>query len=101
MPSIIVPVSEKFREEASRHLAWVNWSELSREESRMKLIFEVFMKTGKISEEDCKFCESIDWHPVDWLPLREEMIRDLEKARKEPHSKPMSVEEFKKRFRIS
>ena len=101
MPSIIVPVSEKFREEAARHLAWVNWSELSREESRMKLIFEVFLRTRKVSEEDRKFCEDIDWHPVDWLPFKEEFVKEIKRIEKGKHSKLMTVEEFKKRFEIS
>lgn len=98
MPSIIVPVSEKFREETARHLAWVNWSELSREESRMKLIFDGFLKTGKLSEEDSKFCEETDWHPVDWLPLREEFIREIKRIEKGKYSKPMNLEELKKWF---
>jgi hypothetical protein len=100
MVSIIVPLEDKQKRELG-DFPWVNWSEVVREYILQRDIFEDFMRSGKLSEQDQKFCEKIDWHPVDWLPLREELIRDLGRARKEPHSKSMTVEEFKKRFGIS
>ncbi len=52
-----------------------------------KDIFERFMKTGEITDEDWKFCEEINWHPVDELPLKESFIKELEKREKEPFLK--------------
>ena len=75
MACITVSVDKSFKERLGA-FPWVNWSEVSREEAMKKEIFERFLKTRKLSEEDEQFCESIDWHPVDELPMREEQ-RDL------------------------
>ena len=75
MASITLSVSDEFKKEI-KHLAWVNWSELAREETMKKLIFENYMKTGKISDEEWEFCEKVDWHPVDELPLKEEFKKE-------------------------
>jgi len=75
---------------------WVNWSEVGREEMLKREIFERYIKTRKLSKEDEEFCEKIDWHPVDELPLKESFIRELEKAKREPSGKSMSIDEFSK-----
>ena len=77
------------------HFSWVNWSAIAREEVLKKVIFEKYIKTGKLSDEEQQFCDEIDWHPVDWLPLKDSFIKELKKVKKGPHSKPMSAEEFK------
>ncbi|MEA3379027.1 MAG: hypothetical protein U9Q69_05330 [Nanoarchaeota archaeon] len=83
MASITVSMEESFKLELDL-FPWVNWSEVGREESRKKEIFDRYVKTGKVTDEDWNFCEEIDWHPVDELPLREEFIKELEEARKGP-----------------
>jgi hypothetical protein len=75
---------------------WVNWSEVSKEKLNKKRIFEEFIKTGALSEEDQKFCDGIDWYPVDELPLKKEFVKELKKVRKEPAGKAMTVEKFDK-----
>lgn len=59
-----------------------------------KDIFERYIKTGELSDEDWMFCERIDWHPVDELPLKESFVKELEKARDEPSGKSMTLEEL-------
>ena len=59
-----------------------------------KRIFERYIKTGELSDEDWMFCERIDWHPVDELPLKESFVKELEKARDEPSGKSMTLEEL-------
>jgi len=66
------------------------------ENYRKKEIFELYMKTKKISKEDQEFCEEIDWHPVDELPLREDYIKKMKKIDKEPKGKAMTIKEFDK-----
>ena len=61
------------------------------EETKKKLIFEKYLKIGKVSGEDWQFCEEIDWHPVDELPLKEEFVKKLRKIRKEKSIKVKSV----------
>jgi len=100
MVSIIVPLEEEQKRELA-DFPWVNWSEVVREYIMQRDIFEDFMRTGKLSEEDSKFCEETDWHPVDWLPLKEEFVREIKRIEKGKYSKPMTVEEFKKRYGIS
>ena len=36
-------------------------------------------KTGTLTDEEWEFCDKIDWHPVDELPLKEEFIKKMEK----------------------
>ena len=73
---------------------WVNWSELSREEVYKKLIFEGYIKTGEITDEQWKFCEKINWHPVDEFPLKEEFKQELERRKKGRFLKFSSVDEI-------
>ncbi|MFA5888348.1 MAG: hypothetical protein WC852_06590 [Candidatus Nanoarchaeia archaeon] len=84
MVSVTVTITEDAREEL-KSLGWVNWSELAREETKKKVIFDNYMKTGKITKEENEFCEEIDWHPVDELPMREEHRRDGKKAERKAH----------------
>jgi hypothetical protein len=56
-------------------------------------IFEQFIKSGELSAEDQEFCDSIDWYPVDELPLREEYVKKLKQIEKGPHSR-MTLEEL-------
>lgn len=93
MVSITLSVDEKFKEQLKRFL-WVNWSEIAREETIKKLIFEKYLKTGNISDKAWKFCEKIDWHPADELPLKKDFVKRLEKAKKEKSIKVKSVSDI-------
>ncbi len=92
MASITLSLPDRFKAEI-KHFSWVNWSEVAKEEVMKKEIFERYIKTGKLSDEDWTFCESIDWHPVDELPLRDGFIKELEEAKKEKSTKLDSIEE--------
>ena len=60
-------------------------------------IFERYKQTREVTDEDWEFCEAIDWHPVDELPMKESFIKELEEAEKGPFIKFNSAEElFKK-----
>ncbi|MBI2176565.1 hypothetical protein HYU40_04455 [Candidatus Woesearchaeota archaeon] len=96
MASITLPVSDEFRDKL-KSFSWVNWSEIAREETMKKLIFENYVKTGILTDDDWEFCEKIDWHPVDELPIRDEFKRELMKRRKGPFLKFRSVDEIFKR----
>lgn len=90
MASLTLSVTEEMKRELKSFL-WINWSEIAREEAMKKLIFENYIKTGKLSDEEWVFCEKIDWHPVDELPLKEEIKAELEKRRREKTIKVKSV----------
>ena len=92
MASLTLSVSESFRDQL-KHFQWVNWSEIAREEAMKKLIFEDYIKTGSLSDEEWEFCEKKDWHPVDELPLKEEFKREIEKRKKEKFIRLKSVDE--------
>ncbi len=81
MASVILSTSDDLKAKLKR-FSWVNWSEVAREEVRKKEIFENYLKTGKVSDEEWAFCEGIDWHPADELPLKQGYAKKLEKARK-------------------
>jgi len=56
-----------------------------------------FKQTREITDEDWEFCEQINWHPVDELPMKEEFVKELRKREKGPFIKFNSVDElFKK-----
>jgi hypothetical protein len=93
MASITISVSEEFKNRL-REFLWVNWSEIARKEVIKKLIFEKYLKTKELSDREWAFCEKIDWHPVDELPLREEFKKELGKRRKEKGIKFKSVDEI-------
>ncbi len=97
MVSITVTLDDKIKAKIEK-FSWVNWSDLAREEALKKEIFERFIKTGTLTNEDQEFCDSIDWYPVDELPLREEYVKKLKKIEKGPHSKAMNLEELDKWF---
>lgn len=95
MASLTLSVSEEFKNKL-KNFMWVNWSEIAREEAMKKLIFENYMQTGDITDEEWEFCERIDWHPVDELPLKEEFKRELERRRKEKGIKFKNISELRK-----
>ena len=95
MASLTLSVSEEMRNQLKAFL-WVNWSEIAREEAIKKLIFENYIKIGDLSNEEWNFCEKIDWHPVDELPLKEEFIKKLKEIKKEKPIKFKSIDELRK-----
>jgi len=95
MVSITLSVSEDFKKDI-KDFMWVNWSEIGREETIKKLIFENYIKFGRITEEEWRFCEKIDWHPVDELPLKKEFKKMLEKKRKEKGIKFKNIGELRR-----
>ncbi len=92
MAGITVPLEESFRHRMEA-FPWVNWSEAGREDVIKRDIFERYLKTRKLSKEDEEFCERIDWHPVDELPLKKEFIEELKKAESGSHH-AMTLEEL-------
>jgi hypothetical protein len=64
---------------------WVNWSEIARIVATKREIFERYKTGAELTKEDISFCDSLDWHPVDELPLRKEYVEwilKLSKGRK-------------------
>lgn len=95
MVSVTIAVEESVKARVES-FAWVNWSEIAREEALKRELFDKYVKTGKLSDEEWKFCDKLDWIPGDWLPLREEFVEELKRAEKGPHSKAMTAEQFSK-----
>ncbi len=95
MASLTLSVSEEMRSQLKAFL-WVNWSEIAREEAIKKLIFESYIKTGDLNDEEWAFCEKIDWHPVDELPLKEEFIKKMKEVKKERGIKFNNINELRK-----
>lgn len=92
MGCITVSVEKDFKKRLAR-FPWVNWSEIGREEIQKKYIFDKYVKTGNLSIDENEFCERIDWHPVDELPLRKEFIQKMKKVTSKP-SKKMNTKEL-------
>jgi len=93
MVSVTLSITDQFKEQL-KHFSWVNWSEIAKEETRKKLIFEKYLQTGKVSDEDWKFCDEIDWHPVDDLPLKKGFVEKLKKIKKEKSIKISSCSDI-------
>ncbi|MBR9703929.1 hypothetical protein GOV12_00830 [Candidatus Pacearchaeota archaeon] len=58
-----------------------------------------YKETREITGEDWEFCEAIDWHPVDELPMKEEYEKELKERQKGPHSE-MTIKELDKLMKI-
>jgi len=95
MASLTLSVSDEFKNQLKRFI-WVNWSEIAREEALKKFIFENYIKTGSMTDEEWKFCEKIDWHPVDELPLKKEFVKKMKRIRKEKGIKFKNMTELRK-----
>ena len=95
MASLTLSIDEEMKNQLKRFL-WVNWSEIAREETLKKIIFENYIKTGNLQDEEWEFCEKIDWHPVDELPLREEFKKEMEKRKREKGIKFKNMDELRK-----
>lgn len=93
MVSITVPLDRSFKKRLDK-FSWINWSEVGREETLKKDIFDRYIKTGEVTDEDWEFCEKIDWHPVDELPLKKEFKKELKQRKKGPFIKLNSVKEL-------
>jgi len=93
MVSITFPL-EKETITKVEHFSWVNWSDIAREELIKREIFDRYKKTRKITDEDWKFCEKTDWHPVDELPLKEKFLKELKERKKGPFTRFKSVDEI-------
>ena len=98
MTSVTLSVSEEVKTEL-KQFQWVNWSEVAREEITKKLIFENYMRAGTLTDKEWEFCEKIDWHPVDELPLKEEFRKELEKRKKEKSIRVKSVSDIFKNIK--
>jgi hypothetical protein len=93
MASITLSVSAEFKSEIN-HFSWVNWSNVAQEVLQKKEIFERFLKTGTITDQDWEFCDALDWHPVDELPLKESFVKEIQSRKKEKAVRYKSVDEF-------
>jgi len=93
MASITLSVQDPFKEHLKKFI-WINWSEVAREETLKKIIFERYIKTKELSDKEWAFCERIDWHPVDELPFKEEYLKKIEKIKKGKFIRLNSVDEI-------
>ncbi len=73
MATLTIPVDDELYQKI-QDFSWVRWSRVVQEGVRKRKIFETYIRNNTISESDASFCESIDWHPVDELPVKEEII---------------------------
>ena len=98
MACITISVDKTFKERLSK-FPWINWSEIGREELLKRYLFEKYIKTGTLTADEERYCDHIDWHPVDELPLRKEFIHKLKTIKKGSSSKPMAPEQLKRWFK--
>ncbi|MDK2825472.1 MAG: hypothetical protein PWQ63_1563 [Methanolobus sp.] len=79
MSTLTIPIDDELYDKVQT-LSWVKWSRVAQDGIRKRKILEIYIRDKTISEEDAKFCEMIDWHPVDELPIKQELIGKLKKA---------------------
>lgn len=84
MSTLTIPIDDDLYDKIQIH-SWVKWSKVAQDEIRKRKILEIYIRDKIISEEDAEFCEMIDWHPVDELPLKQEIIEKVQKADKKSH----------------
>ncbi|KXS43142.1 MAG: hypothetical protein AWU59_1256 [Methanolobus sp. T82-4] len=84
MPTLTVPIDDELYNRLQTH-SWVKWSKVVQDGIRKRKILEIYIRNKTISEADAEFCEMIDWHPVDELPIKQELIEKLKEADKKPY----------------
>lgn len=82
MVSITVPLERDLKERMEK-LSWVNWSEVGRRAVYKKYLFEKYLAKKRFTSEENEFCEKIDWHPVDELPLKKDFIQKISGRKRE------------------
>ncbi|WP_048065946.1 hypothetical protein [Methanosarcina acetivorans] len=93
MATITLPVPDELYMRME-HFSWVKWSEVARNSIRKREIFEKYLRSGELSDEDAEFCDKTDWHPADELPLREDYVQRLEDLKKETPLKVRDVSDI-------
>ncbi len=81
MSTLTIPIDDKLYDRV-QSFSWVRWSKVVQDGIRKRKIREVYLREKSISEADVAFCEEVDWHPVDELPIRQEVIDKLKKSNK-------------------
>jgi hypothetical protein len=76
MSTLTIPIDDELYDKIQA-FSWVKWSKVAQDGIRKRKILEVYIRDKTISEEDAEFCEMIDWHPVDELPIKEEVIERI------------------------
>ena len=65
--------------------------------SKEKLrIYKKYVNNKNLTKEENEFCDKIDWHPVDELPIREEFVKKMKKIGKGKYHKYSSIKELRK-----
>jgi hypothetical protein len=95
MATLTIPVDDEFYQKI-QELSWIRWSRVVQEGIRKRKILEIYIRNNTISESDASFCESIDWHPVDELPVKEKVI---DKIKSEDKSSRVKVNDVADIFR--
>lgn len=81
MSTLTIPIDDELYDQVQK-FPWVRWSKVVQDGIRKRRILETYIREKSISEGDAAFCETIDWHPVDELPIRQEVIDKLKKSDK-------------------
>ncbi|AFV22925.1 hypothetical protein Mpsy_0716 [Methanolobus psychrophilus R15] len=84
MPTLTIPIDDDLYDKVQIH-SWVKWSKVAQEGIRKRKILEIYIRNKTISEEDADFCEMSDWHPVDELPMKQELIEKIQKTDKKSY----------------
>lgn len=82
MANMAIPIDDELSKDIESH-PWIVSSEFGKEALIKKEIFERYLKTGEVTDEDWEFCEKNDWHPVDELPLKKEFVEKMKQVDKE------------------
>ena len=81
MSTLTIPIDDELYDQVQK-FSWVRWSKVVQDGIRKRRILETYIREKSISEDDAAFCETIDWHPVDELFIRQEVIDKLKKSDK-------------------
>ncbi|WP_321418573.1 hypothetical protein [uncultured Methanomethylovorans sp.] len=81
MSTLTIPIDDELYDKV-QNLSWIRWSKVVQDGIRKRKILETYIREKSISEDDAAFCETIDWHPVDELLIKQEVIAKLKKSDK-------------------
>ncbi|WP_407356682.1 hypothetical protein [Methanolobus sp. WCC5] len=93
MSTLTVPVDDELYEKI-QSMSWVRWSRVVQDGIRKRKIVETYIRDKNISEADAVFCELMDWHPVDELPFREDVLENIRKTDKRSFVKVQDISDI-------
>ncbi len=81
-----------------KHIKWTEIARAAMRQEAEKLkkleILQKYMEKKPLSEEEWRWMDNIDWHPVDEMEYKRQFIEEMKRLEKEPTIKVKNIKKF-------